>query len=150
MVVVSLAPLFLLALGIVILIDDFVHGRATSTNQVLTPIGCLGVLGLILALLIGFVFSEFRKWFPTRSARLKIFERGFTYEERNQIQVCGWDEIKDITHRLVEVKGKYSAPRKVSVIRSIVKQDETVIVLAETLNLHKLTALIKAGATSAV
>lgn len=142
---ISLAPLFLLALGIVILIDDFVHGRAQGANKLLTPIGCLGGLGLILALLIGFLFSEFRKWFPTRSVRLKIFERGFTYEDHNQTQVCAWDEIKDITHRKVKIQRWHSASRRISIIRSVVKRDGTVIVLAETLNLHKLTRLITEG-----
>ena len=149
MAMVALAPLFLFGLGVVVLIDDFVHGRATSANKVLTPIGCLGVLGLILVLLIGFLVSEFRKWYPTRSVRLKIFERGFTYEEHNQVQVCAWDEIKDITHRKIKIHRWHSASRRISIIRSIVKRDGTVIVLAETLNLHKLTRLIEAGKTSA-
>ena len=149
MAMISLAPLFLIALGIVILIDDFGRGRDVSAGKLLGPIGCLGGIVLILALLIAFLVSEFRKWYPTRSVRLKIFERGFTYEEHNRLQVCAWHEIKDITHRMIKIHPLHSPSRRISLIRSIVKGDGTVIVLAETLNLHKLTRLITAGKTSA-
>ena len=141
MAMVSLGPLFILGLGIALLIDDFAHGRGAYPGRLSSRFGCLGVIGLILALLIGFLVSEIRKWYPTRSVRLKIFENGFTYQDRDKIQACAWNEIKDITHRTVMVHSKHSAPRRVSVIRSIVKMDGTVIVLAETLNLHKLTSL---------
>jgi hypothetical protein len=104
---------------------------------------------LILALLIGFLISETRKWYPTRKARLKIYELGFTYEEQDRRQYCAWNEIKDITHRTIKIHSKHSPARRISVIRSIVKQDGTVIVLAETLNLPKLTSLITAGRTAA-
>jgi hypothetical protein len=149
MALVSLAPLLILGLGIAIIIDDLIHGRSVSAGKLATPIGCLGVVGLILALLIGFLVGEIRKWYPTRNVRLKVFERGFTYQDRNQIQACAWNEIKDITHRTIMVHSKHSAPRRVSIIRSIVKKDGTVIVLAEMLNLHKLTSLITEGKTSA-
>jgi hypothetical protein len=102
------------------------------------------VIALLLALLIGFLVGEFRKWYATRSVRLKIFERGFTYEEHDRLQVCAWHEIKDITHRKIKMHSWYSAARRINVIRSVVKMDGTVISLAETLNLHKLTALIRA------
>lgn len=149
MAMVSLAPLFLLVLGIVILIDDFVQGRDVSASKLLGPIGCLGGIVLILALLIGFLVSEFRKWYRTRSVRLKVFERGFTYEEHDRLQVCAWDEIKDITHRKFKIHRWHSASRRISVIRSIVKADGTEIVLAETLNLPKLASVITAGKSSA-
>lgn len=84
---ISLAPIFLIGLGIVILIDDFVHGRDVSFNKVIGPIGCLGAIALITALLIGLLVSEFRKWYRTRSVRLEVFERGFTYEEHDRLQV---------------------------------------------------------------
>jgi hypothetical protein len=149
MAMVSLGPVFLLGLSIVLLIDDFAQGRDASLSQLSTRFGCVGGIGLILALLIGFLISEIRKWYPTRTVRLKIYERGFTYEEQDRRQVCAWNEIKDITHRTIKFYSKHSPSRKVSVIRSIVKRDGTVIVLAETLNLHKLTSLITEGKTSA-
>jgi hypothetical protein len=142
MAMVSLGPLFLLGLSIVLLIDDFAQGRDASLSQLSTRFGCLGGVGLILALLIGFLISEIRKWYRTRTVRLKIYDRGFTYEERDRRQVCAWNEIKDITHRTIKIHPRYSPSRRISVIRSIVKRDGTVIVLAETLNLHKLTSLI--------
>ncbi|HEX3228067.1 MAG TPA: hypothetical protein VHQ95_03835 [Pyrinomonadaceae bacterium] len=142
MAMVSLGPLFLLGLSIVLLIDDFAQGRDASPGQLSTRFGCVGGIVLILALLIGFLISEMRKWYPTRTVRLKIYERGFTYEEQDRRQVCAWNEIKDITHRTIKVHSKHSPPRRISVIRSIVKRDGTAIVLAETLNLHKLTSLI--------
>jgi hypothetical protein len=139
---VSLGPLFLLGLSIVLLIDDFARGRDANLSQLSTRFGCVGGIVLIMALLIGFLISEMRKWYPTRTVRLKIYEQGFTYEEQDRRQVCAWNEIKDITHRTIKVHSKHSPPRRISVIRSIVKRDGTVIVLAETLNLHKLTSLI--------
>jgi hypothetical protein len=145
----SLGPLFLLGLSIVLLIDDFAHGRNVSLSQLSTRFGCLGGIGLILALLIGFLISEMRKWWRTRTVRLKIYEQGFTYEEQDRRQVCAWNDIKDITHRTIKIHAKHSPARRVSVIRSIVKRDGTVIVLAETLNLHKLTGLITEGKTLA-
>lgn len=40
---------------------------------------------------------------------------------------------------------KYSPPQTVSVVRSIVKTDGTVIRLADTLDLPKITALLNAA-----
>ena len=85
---VSLGPLFLVGLSIVLLIDDFAYGRNVRLSQLSTRFGCLGGIGLILALLIGFLISETRKWWRTRTVRLKIYEQGFTYEEQNRRQVC--------------------------------------------------------------
>jgi hypothetical protein len=146
---VSLGPLFLVGLSIVLLIGELVQRRDASLSQLSTRIGCVGGIGLILALLAGFLFSEARKWYRTRTVRLKIYERGFTYEEQDRIQVCAWNEIKDITHRMIKIHPTHSPSRRISVIRSIVKQDGTVIVLAETLNLLKLTKLITEGKKSA-
>ena len=146
---VSLGPLFLVGLSIILLIDDFARGRDPSLSQLSTRFGCVGGLGLILALLIGFLFSETRKWYRTRTVRLKIYEQGFTYEEQDRRQVCAWNEIKDITHRMIKIHPTHSPSRRIRVIRSIVKRDGTVIVLAETLNLIKLTTLITEGRTAA-
>lgn len=146
MAMVSLGPLLLLGLGIVLLIDDFIHSRDLSSN-LSTRFGCLGGIVLILALVIGLLVSEFRKWWRTRTVRLKIYERGFTYEERRRTEVCAWTEIRDITHRTMKIHPRYSPSRRFSVIRSIVRADGTVIVLAETLNLPKLTRLIEANSS---
>lgn len=149
MAMVSLGPFFLLGLSIVLLIDDFIHGRDLSLSKLSTRFGCLGGIVLVLALLIGFLVSEFRNWHRTRTVRLTIYERGFTYEEQHRTQVCAWHEIKDITHRTIRIHPRHSPSRRISVIRSIVKADGTVIVLAETLNLPKLTSLITTGKMSA-
>jgi hypothetical protein len=71
-----------------------------------------------------------------------IYQKGLTYESKGHRESCSWDAIKDINFKLIEVKTKNSAPRKVSVIRSIVRRDGTVISFAETLNLKKITDLI--------
>ena len=146
---VSLAPLLLLGLSIVLLIEDLTHGRDAGLSQLATRFGFAGGIALILTLLIGFLIGETRTWYRTRTVRLKIYERGFTYEEQDRRQVCAWNDIKDITHRTIKIPAKHSPSRRVSVIRSIVKRDGTVIVLAETLNLHKLTKLITEGKKSA-
>jgi hypothetical protein len=61
------------------------------------------------------------------------------------MEACSWTDIERIDFRPIEVKSKHSPPRKVSVIRSIVKTDGTVIGLADTLNLQKITKLIEAA-----
>ncbi len=149
MAMISMGPLLLLGLGIVLLIDDAVHGRDLNLNKLSPRVGCLGGIALVLALVIGLLVSEFRKWFRTRTVRLKIYERGFVYEEQDRMHVCAWNEIKDITHRMIKIHPRYSPSRRIRVIRSIVKRDGTVIVLAETLNLIKLTRLLTEGKASA-
>jgi len=113
---------------------------------------CLGAAGLLLLLAAGACISDFRKWLATRTAGLIIYQNGFTYKSKGHMETCHWDEIKHIDFRFIEVKAKHSAPRKVSVIRSIVKTDGTVISPAETLNLQKITNVVKTarGAASTV
>lgn len=88
------------------------------------------------------MISDFRKWSATRTVQLRIYQEGFTYESKGQIEAYRWDEFKDINFRVIEIHSKHSAPAKVRVIRSIVKRDGTVIHFAETLNLIKITELI--------
>jgi len=71
-----------------------------------------------------------------------IYQEGFTYESKGLIEDCRWDGIKDINFRVIEIHSKHSAPRKVRVIRSIVKRDDKVIELPEALDLIKVTKLI--------
>ncbi len=104
--------------------------------------GCLGGAGLVLLLVGAACFSEFRKWSTTRTVKLVIYEKGLTYECEGHRESCSWGDIKDINFKRIEVKTKHSAWRKVSVVRSIVKRDGTVISFAETLNLEKITSLI--------
>ena len=106
---------------------------------------CLGGSGLFLTIIAAMCLSDFRKWSATRRVRLAIYEQGFTYENKGHTESCLWTDIERIDYRPIEVSSKHSSPRKVSVIRSIVKRDGTVIGLAETLNLRKITSLIKAA-----
>jgi len=109
------------------------------------PFLCLGGSGLFLIILGAMCLSDFRKWSPTRTVRLAIYEQGFTYENKGHTETCRWTDIERIDFRPIEVRSKHSPTRKVSVIRSIVKRDGTVIGLADTLNLRKITGLIKAA-----
>jgi hypothetical protein len=109
------------------------------------PFICLGGLGLFLALVGAMCVSDFRRWSATRTVRLAIYEQGFTYENKGHREFCRWSDIERIDFRPIEIRGKHSPPRKVSVIRSIVKSDGTVIGLADTLNLQRITRLIKAA-----
>jgi hypothetical protein len=118
------------------------ESKRVTLGNVSGPFVCLGGSALLLALVGGVCVSDFRKWYATRTVGLIIYERGFTYESKGQMESCHWGEIRDIDFRLIEVKSKHSAPRKVSVIRSIIKSDGTVIGLAQTLNLTKITKLI--------
>jgi hypothetical protein len=112
--------------------------------------GCLGGSGLLLALVGAACLSDFRKWYATRTVRLVIYQKGLTYASEAHRESCSWGDIKDINFKLIEVKSKNSAPRKVSVMRSIVKRDGTVISFAETLNLEKITSLIATNRKSLV
>ena len=88
MAMVSLGPLLLLGLSIVVLIDDFAQGRDASLSQLSTRFGCLGGIGLILALLLGFPLgffqsgiiagmgATFAELFPTR---VRATGQGFSY-----------------------------------------------------------------------
>jgi hypothetical protein len=117
-------------------------GQGNSSGNVAGACGCLGGSGLLLALVGAACLSDFRKWYGTRTVKLVIYEKGFTYDNQGHTESCAWVDIKDINFKLIEVKTKNSAPRKVSVMRSIVKRDGTVISLAETLDLKKITSLI--------
>ncbi len=97
---------------------------------------------MILALIGAACLSDFRKWYATRTVKLVIYEKGLAYESKGHRESCSWSDIKDVNFKFIDVKLKYSAPRRVSVMRSIVKRDGTVISFAETLNLQKITSLI--------
>lgn len=111
-------------------------------GNVAGPFACLGGSGLLLALAGAVCISDFRKWAATRTVKLVIHQKGFTYENKGHIESCQWTDIQHVDFKRIEVKTKHSAPRKVSVIRSIVKKDGTVITLAEMLDLTKITELI--------
>lgn len=103
---------------------------------------------MLLALVGAACLSDFRNWYATRTVRLVIYQKGLTYESKGHSESCSWDDIKDINFKLIEVKIKNSALRKVSVMRSIVKRDGTVISFAETLDPEKITSLITTNMVS--
>jgi hypothetical protein len=119
-------------------------GKGDSLGNLAGPFGCLGGSGLLLALVGAACLSDFRAWYATRTVKLVIYQKGLTYETKDHMESCYWGDIKHVDFKLIEVKTKNSAPRKVSVVRSIVKNDGPVISLAETLNLIKITNLITA------
>lgn len=139
-------PLLLIAALCTLLLLDSFTGVFTGRKE--APSGgvsnyfiCMGVVGLLLALLGSIMVSDYRAWSATRTVKLTIYQEGFTYESRGRIEACRWDEIEKIKSRLIEVHSKAFRAR-VKVIRSIVKKDGTVIDLAGTLNLRQVTALI--------
>jgi hypothetical protein len=146
MALVALALLGFVVLGVLALLNSLTSGSAINKdgmlNGIFGPVICLGVPVLLLALISSFLLKDLRKWSATRTSKLMIFEKGFTYETGGRIETCHWDEIKDITFRRVEVANKHSPPRRVNLIRSIVKKDGEMISLAETLNLTRITKLI--------
>jgi hypothetical protein len=102
---------------------------------------CMGVVGLLLAILGSILVSDYRAWSATRTVRLTIYQEGFTYESQGRIEVCRWDEIEKMKSGFMDVYSKAFRAR-VKVIRSIVKKDGTVIDLAKTLDLRQVTELI--------
>lgn len=146
MAAVSLGLLIGVMLGALLTLDSFTplfgHTKEKALEGTSGPLICLSVSSLCLALFGSFLKSDFRKWSATRTVKLMIYQEGFTYESKGQTEVCRWGEIKDVNFRVIEIHSKHSAPRKVRVIRSIVKREGTVIILAETLNLIRITELI--------
>ena len=143
MSVIALGLLVPVILGIVLTLDSINSGFSGSKDHKLSgPLVCVGTSSLLFVLFGSFLISDFRKWSATRTVKLTIYQKGFTYENKGRREVCHWDEIKDITHRVVEIRSKHSAPRRVRVIRSVVRRDGEMISLAETLNLVKITKLI--------
>jgi hypothetical protein len=144
MVVISLGLLMAVMFGAVLTLNSFtsLFTQNKPGTAVSGPVVCLSVSSLCLAIFSSFLIGDFRKWSASRTIQLRIYQEGFTYEEKGQIEAYRWDEIKDINFRVIEIHSKHSAPAKVRVIRSIVKRDGTVIDLAETLDLIKITKLI--------
>jgi hypothetical protein len=145
--VLCLAPILLVtavaaAYAVKSIISILPSGQGNSLGNVAGAFGCLGASGLLLALIGAACLSDFRKWYATRTVKLVIYEKGLTYENQGHRESCSWGDIKDINFKRIEVKIKNSAARRVSVMRSIVKRDGTVISFAETLNLQAITSLI--------
>ena len=136
MALVALALLGFVLLGLLSLLNSLTSG------PIVGPTICLAVPLLLLALSCSFLLKDFRKWSATRTCKLMIFEKGFTYESGGRAETCHWEDIKDITFRRVELASKHAPPRRVNLIRSIVKKDGEMISLAETLNLTRITKLI--------
>jgi hypothetical protein len=143
---VAVAVLSFFLVGVLAWLNSLPSGPAVNKegllNTIAGPAICLGVPVLLLALVSSFLLKDFRKWSASRTSKLMIFEKGFSYESAGRIETCRWDDIKDITFRRVEVTSKHSPPRKVNLIRSIVRKDGEMISLAETLNLGRITRLI--------
>ena len=143
---VVLALLSFVVVGILALLNSSPSGAAMKEGGLLDtivgPAICLGVPVLLLALVSSFLLKDLRKWSASRTSKLMIFEKGFSYESAGQIESCRWDDIKDITFRRIQITSKHSPARKVNLIRSIVRKDGEMISLAETLNLEKITKLI--------
>lgn len=106
---------------------------------------CLLFFGALSGLVGSVCAGEFRKWTATRGEKLKIHAAGLTYERDGGVDQCRWQEIKDLISGHFVIPKKYSPPQTVSVVRSIVKTDGTVIRLADTLDLPKITALLNAA-----
>ncbi len=139
-------PLFMIAALCTLLILDsftgvFTGSKEGSPHDVSNYFICMGVVGLLLALLGSILVSDYRAWSATRTVKLTIYQEGFTYESRGRIDACRWDEIEKIKSRFIAVHSKAFRTR-VKVIRSIVKKDGTEIKLAETLDLRQITGLV--------
>jgi hypothetical protein len=146
---VATGPLFLFLLGIVVIVADFTDRPAQYQEGALKhfsgPGICLGGLGLLFAVVLMMFIGEFRKWSGSRTTRLSIYEKGFTYESNGKLERCRWDEIKDTTFSIIVKHSKWSLPRRVNVIRSVIRTDGTFITLSESLDLISITQVIRAA-----
>ncbi|HEX8353273.1 MAG TPA: hypothetical protein VF611_10255 [Pyrinomonadaceae bacterium] len=105
---------------------------------------CMGVVVLLLALLGSILVSDYRAWSATRTVKLTIYQEGFTYEGEGRTEVCRWDEIEKVRFRFLDIHSRAFRAR-VKVIRSVVRKDGTVIDLAATLDLRRITEQITAA-----
>ncbi|HEX8719882.1 MAG TPA: hypothetical protein VF736_04515 [Pyrinomonadaceae bacterium] len=142
-------PLLIIAALCTLLIFDsftgvFTGSKGGTSDVVSNYFICMGAVGLLLAILGGVLVSDYRAWSATRTVKLTVYQEGFTYESRGRIEVCRWDEIEKMKSGFTEVHSKAFRTR-VRVIRSVVKKDGTVIDLARTLDLRRITELIKAA-----
>jgi hypothetical protein len=147
--VIALGLLMPVLLGVLLTVDAIIvidsGSKEDAFNRVSGPLILLAVSSPFFAY-TGFVLrKEYRKWAATKTIRLTIYQRGFTYEEKGRRETCTWDEVTDSTHRIVMIHSRASAPRRASLIRSIVTRDGAMISLAETLDLMKVTSLINAA-----
>jgi hypothetical protein len=149
MLMLSIPLLIILALCTLLIIDSFTGIISESKESTLSGVSkyfiCLGIVGLLLALLVNFSVSDYRAWSATRSVKLTIYQEGFTYESQGRTDICRWDEIEKIRYKSDQVTSKALRFRMVKVIRSIVKKDDAVIKLAETLDLREIADLIIAA-----
>lgn len=140
--------LIIAALSTLLILDSFtgvITGSKRGTlDEVSNYLICMGVVGLLLALLVGMWVGDYRAWSATRDVKLTIYREGFTYESGGVTQTCRWGEVEKIKFRSIVVQSKALRTR-VKVIRSIVKKDGTEIKLAETLNLRLITGLLTAA-----
>jgi len=145
MLALSTPLLMVAALCTLLILDSFTGvftgSKEGSLDDVSNYFICMGVVGLLLALLGSILVSDYRAWSATRTVKLAIYQEGFTYESQSRIEACRWDEIEKIKFKMLQVHSKAFRTR-VKVIRSIVKKDGTVINFAETLDLRQITRLI--------
>ena len=132
-------------IGVALVVDLLTNPSARSSGSIASTGICLGTSILLLLLIIKLSVSDFKKWAATRGIRLLIYENGFTYQSDGKQESCRWDEIKDITFSTVEYRSKASPPRRINVIRSIVRADDEFITLPDSLNLMSITPVIKAA-----
>ena len=143
------ALIFLLPIVVSIVIGiDSLRSGPTSASEIVRTSLCLGGLLLFFLLFVILFRSEFRKWLPTRNHKLKIYDNGFTYERDKRVEVCLWNEIRDINFRMIDQVSKTSRGR-VSVIQSVIRRDGAVISFADTLKLKSITTTIKAAKSGA-
>lgn len=115
--VLSLGLLMPVLLGALLTLDSFTslftQTKERTFERASSPLICVGVSSLCLALFGGLLISDFRKWSATRTVQLRIYQEGFTSESKGQIEVYRWDEIEDINFRVIKIHSKHSAPTKV-------------------------------------
>lgn len=134
----TLVPLSLLSFSLLI---TFTGANSKNEPSGFDLVLCNGALVLLLLVIGALWVSEFRAWSRSRTVKLSLYQNGFTFENKDTIQTCRWEEIKHLRYRNITVVSK-SLRRSVKVIRSIVKKDDTVINLPETLKLETITKII--------
>lgn len=142
----ALCPLALFLFGAFLTLDAFASvstpSREKTAETVSNSLACLGVSGLLLAVLGSIWISDYRAWSATRTVKLRIYQNGFVYESQGHIEACRWNEIADIRFRFIPSYSKAFPGSKVRVIRAIETRGGTTINFAETLDLKRITALI--------
>ena len=143
MPLIAAGPLLMFLLAAILSVDDFRQGSGNGLSGLSNYVICLGILGILIAILTAMWWSDFREWRRSRTVRLNIYENGFSWENDAPLEMYRWDQIETI--RMGKVYHSSTILRgMISVIRAITIKGGRTIDLPEVLDLRRITEILTA------